>query len=254
MGLDRAGVSYWDSVWDRAAKQRSKRSSLGRYTEALLTEFLAELPQKAVVLEAGCANSAALPFVHQLGFHAVGIDYSAEGCRQLRETDPQLTVYQGDIFAPPEALLGSADAVFSLGLVEHFEPPALAVRAMTKMLRPGGRMLTVVPNMYGTVGWLQKHLNRQAFDVHVRIDLTDLVQAHDGMQIVEVERLAPVGFGVVNPGSKFLPRAVVSAMARLSELPRAIDNAVPLPKTRILSPHLYCIARAQPMTESDNQP
>ncbi len=115
-------------------------------------------------------------------------------------------------------------------------------------------MLTIVPNMYGSVGMLQKLLNRGAYDVHVRLDRADLASAHASMRVVDCGFLSPVGFGVVNPGKRVLPRAIVGALARASKLPRMIDRVVTLPKWPILAPHLYCIAEAYAKTTTDRVP
>jgi SAM-dependent methyltransferase len=235
--MDLAGKAYWDDVWSAPAKPafdpatRSNRPLVG-----LLDRFLGHVPPGGSVIEAGCADSVVTPYIHDRGFRTAGLDYSEEGCAKFRRSSPQSSVTCADIFAPPPDLLGQADAAFSLGLVEHFTDTGSVIAAIGRLVKPGGVVLTVVPNMHGTVGFLQKLLNRRAFDVHVPLTPEQLVAAHDGV-IIEAGYLGSAGYGVINHGYKLIPRATVSILARGSLLAQG------LPVSRAFSPHAYCMVR-----------
>lgn len=235
--MDLAGNQYWEDVWSAAPKPTFNPASIAnRPLVELLDRFLAHVPAGSLVLEAGCADSVVTPYIHGLGYRTAGIDYSAKGCAKFRQSSPMSAVIQADIFDPPSEMLEKADAVFSLGLVEHFTDTTAAIQALSRFVKPGGVLLTVVPNMYGTVGWLQRTLNKRAFDLHVRLTPAQLVAAHD-CDVTSSGYLGSMGFGVVNHGYRPVPRALIGALARASLL------ACWIPCSRAFSPHLYCVAR-----------
>lgn len=153
-------------------------------------------------------------------------------------------------------MVGSFDVVFSIGLVEHFDDTARCVRALRLFLRPGGTLLTVIPNMHGATGALQRIVAPSVFQVHVQLTPQDLDRAHRaaGLIIMESGYCMPSGFGMVNfaePGSSrpgyWLRRLAIAGLARLSWLTWFVDERiVRLPRSRALSPYGYCIATLQP--------
>jgi SAM-dependent methyltransferase len=193
-------------------------------------------------MEVGCADSVILPFIHSLGYRTVGIDYSQVGCDKFAAQSPGSRVVCADMFSPPQDLIGSVDAVISMGLVEHFSDTGAAVAALAGFLKPGGIMLTVVPNMYGTVGLLQRSLNRAAYDVHIRLTPDDLARAHAGLNDVRAGYLSAMGYGVVNHGYRWPGRGIVGALARVSNMVARLDSRLALPRTQAFSPHCYCTA------------
>jgi hypothetical protein len=142
----------------------------------------------------------------------------------------------------------------SFGLVEHFTDTPHIVRALASFLRPGGRMLTIVPNMHGLVGFVQRLAARSIYNVHEQLSPHELAIAHEasGLEVVEADYLLPAGFGVVNyqePGALYqFRRAMAGALARLSIAAWYVDEHIAaLPKSSLFSPYSYCLARA-PMT------
>lgn len=241
---DLAGTDYWNRVWAAEAKPAFNPEAIeNRALVRLLRRFLATAPKGGLIIEAGCADSVVMPYIHGLGYRTAGLDYSEPGCDKFRLASPLSEAHCCDIFDPPGYLLGRSDAIYSLGLVEHFTDTREVIDALARFLKPVGTMLTIVPNMHGTVGALQKCLNRRAFDVHVALTPRDLRHAHSGLSATEYGYLSPVGYGVVNHGYKPLPRAVVGFLSRASMPLLALDERHRLPRTRMFSPHAYCIAR-----------
>jgi len=124
---------------------------------------MAEMKKRPIsVLEIGCGNSGWLPyFGRKEGFSVAGIDYSPEGCdlarRRLEVEGLEGRVICGDIFELSSEEVGQYDFVFSLGVVEHFSETASALQCMRKFVRPGGILLTQIPNfvsMHGVLSWL----------------------------------------------------------------------------------------------------
>jgi SAM-dependent methyltransferase len=237
-------------------KKASARFYGDRKLASLLQRTLDGLPEGSVVLEAGCADSTILIYVSsELHFQVAGIDYSPNGCdrfrQRLAEAGVAAHVECCDLFDPPQALLGKFDALLSFGLVEHFTDTERVIRALAGFVRPGGRMLTLVPNMRGAVGWVQRLAGPAIFAVHEALSPSDLATANRtaGLSVIEADYMLPIGFGVVNyhePASRLvfvLRRVMVGVLARLSHALWAIDERlVRLPKSGWLSPYSYCIA------------
>jgi 2-polyprenyl-3-methyl-5-hydroxy-6-metoxy-1,4-benzoquinol methylase len=263
--MDKAGVEYWNAEWaqEHAGREFAPDDpSLRRYPDrqllALLTAAFQGLrPGASEVIEVGCANSVILPYVaSHFGSRVAGIDYSPLGCEKARmrlvKAGCEGDIHCTDVFSPPPELRDRYDGVYSIGLIEHFTDSVGIVRALSRLLRPGGIMLTVIPNMNGAVGMVQKFVAPSIYKVHVPLDLGQLRAAHmrAGLEVTASGWHMPVGFGVVNfhePGASGFQlqvrRGVVGALSRLSRVAWLWDEGViRIPGSRLLSPYAFCIA------------
>jgi SAM-dependent methyltransferase len=107
-----------------------------------------------------------------------GIDYSDVGCKKteyiLNKASVSGEVILADMFDPPQELIGKFDIVCSFGVIEHFEDTPKALHAAAAFVKPGGFILTTVPNMHGVNGFLQKLFSKQIYDIHKTLDGADL--------------------------------------------------------------------------------
>lgn len=211
--MDRAGKGYWDALWEGQQlptpvdpNDRSLGNTVRLEQHALFERRLGNLPPGSSILEVGCARSVWLPyFATGFGFSVAGLDYSETGCEQARailaSAGLEGEVVQGDMFEPPAALLGRFDAVISFGLVEHFSDTAAAHAALARFLKPGGVMVTFIPNMGGSlIGWLQKRLDRRVYDVHVPLDRRQLARANiqAGLRLESCRYFMACNWSVIN--------------------------------------------------------
>src|SRR6478736_1896451 len=167
---DKAGRAYSDAAWNARVPEsvvdpRDRRldNEVNRRFDAWFHRVLAGVSGR--LIEVGCAGSAWLPyFAREHGLTVTGLDYSPRGCEQaeavLATAGVAGEVVCADLFAPPAAQVGRFDVVFSFGVVEHFTDTTACIRALAALVAPGGRLITVVPNMNGTTGWLQKMVDR----------------------------------------------------------------------------------------------
>lgn len=252
---DLAGRPYWDQVW-----RRSGARPVGRFAyshRCFASVFLEHARPGMSVCEVGCADSVWVPFLIEHGLTVSGIDYSEHGIerlqRILKEKGLKAELFLGDVFDPSVMPRGRQDLVFSMGLVEHFGDGISAVRALADLLKPGGALLTVVPNLSGTWGSIQKRLDRSVYDLHLRYTPAALDDLHRraGMEVIEPARY----FGGFGPLVMNAPR-VADAYPRLHRAAVAavwaIQQAIAWPagvvlgrrgESRLLSSHILGLYR-----------
>lgn len=107
-------------------------------------------------VEVGCAPGRNLIALHRLfGYQPYGVEYSSVGADATRDTlishglDPA-HVIEADFFAPAFRTTHRAhyDVVLSYGFIEHFDDPRAVVAAHTHILKPGGYLVCLIPNLY----------------------------------------------------------------------------------------------------------
>lgn len=211
-GTDRAGKDYWDGVWqhtdfpaDIDPQSRSIWAHRDQEFHRFFQEQLGAAPHGLSVLELGCARSAWLPyFAREFGCRISGLDYSEYGAAQAAERLKQLGIPHdircANLFEPPPDWVGAFDVVVWFGVAEHFEDTTGVINAASAYLKPGGLLVTEIPNMVGFTGWLQKWLNKPVFDIHVPLGCPELRRHHAaaGLQVTGARYLVPTDFGVVN--------------------------------------------------------
>ena len=258
---DRAGVAHWDENYDLVERSNEAfdpipgvRGYARRCWDKKLRDALAKVSgPRAQLLELGCGGSALLPyFANQLDFSVSGIDYSESGIESARrlcavhKVDAELIF--GDFFNPPAQYLGKFDAVVSFGVVEHFTDTDKTVRLFGDFLKPGGILITTVPNMLGLSGLGQKLLSRSIYNIHETITPERLRTAHEkaNLKVESCDYFLFNNFGVINPG------VAPSSLARLGFLGlRAITGAIWATESmlgryapnRVTSPYVVAIAQ-----------
>jgi 2-polyprenyl-3-methyl-5-hydroxy-6-metoxy-1,4-benzoquinol methylase len=255
--MDKAGTAYWDQLWARQkpnpivnpAKRGVSNTVNRRFHEYFRRAFHGTNTTGLRLLEVGCGNSGWLPyFAKSFQFKVSGIDYSEVGCEMERRILAAHTVdgeiIKADMFAPPSELPGSFDVVVSFGVVEHFEDTAKAVSACAQFAKPGGLVITNIPNMTGLVGVAQKLLNRRVFDAHVPVDAKRLSDAHQrsGCEVIECDYFMGTNFSVCNVSgtNSALKRHAYVTLGRLS---KAVWLLGDIPPSKVLSGHINCAAR-----------
>jgi 2-polyprenyl-3-methyl-5-hydroxy-6-metoxy-1,4-benzoquinol methylase len=259
---DRAGVGYWDHVWEGQATPDAVDPESRKITNHVYlcfdrffsTTLADKLVPGSELIEVGCGRSRWLPyFANRFGVGVSGIDYSSVGCRQaeaiLAKSGTRGAISHADIFDPPGYLLGRFDVVVSFGVVEHFDRPSDCIAMMARFGRPGGTLLTLVPNLAGVAGIMQKYLCRRIYDTHVVLDRDALAAIHRdaGLEVRSCEYFMGVNWTVVNlsclPGC--LQSLAVGVQLGLSAPCWLIERmGMRIPPNRVTSPYVLCVASA----------
>lgn len=259
--VDKAGREYWDGLWSSDDVLTVDSPFAGKATR-VETQFAAMLRSQLGpgsgrrLLEVGCARSIWLPFFARDGWIVTGLDYSERGCEQAREILDRAgvagTVEQGDLFDPPNQLVGSFDAVVSFGVVEHFANTTAAVAALSAFACPTGIVLTSVPNIRGAVGLLQHLINPDVLDIHVPLNREALAAAHRDAGLADVRAfyLVSTNFGVANlhgldprKRSTRAKQVLLTALARASQLIWILDRRIKLPATGMFAGYVVGVGR-----------
>jgi 2-polyprenyl-3-methyl-5-hydroxy-6-metoxy-1,4-benzoquinol methylase len=247
---------YWDNNWDLAGNSY-KKSHDNYYWLRLRKELdpiFARLPTKnpPKLIEVGAGASEWLPWLHETyNVDVAGLDYSENGCEKantiLKSHNINGEVKLGDMFNPPNELLGGFDVVCSFGLVEHFSNTADAIKACSQFAKDGGIIITLIPNMTGINGFFYKLLNRKVYDTHLPLTLIDLKKAHlsCGLEIIQETHLLGLT-GILDPnrveGSQ-LKTKIRRFAHRITKLLWWFEaRGLGVPENKLSSPYMLCIA------------
>jgi 2-polyprenyl-3-methyl-5-hydroxy-6-metoxy-1,4-benzoquinol methylase len=203
---------YWKRYYQPNLQPRHAMVDPNRYyfdSECMdfITPYLPVVtPQNPVrLLEMGCGNSLWLPFFASTWNYQVnGIDYSEDGCK-LAQANLAAKGCSGNVQCLDFTRLGDEfqgifDVVFSLGVVEHFENTSELVGYFVRCLKPGGVIITVVPNMVGIMGKIQKLVSERIYKAHQSLDLSALVKVHtdQALSIQASGYLMFLGLGMID--------------------------------------------------------
>lgn len=253
--------SYWEGIWESAKLPRgvnpldcSIRNRGNMAFHRFFSSALRSMPlQNASLVEVGCAQSKWLPyFWKEHGLSVTGLDYSPLGCARalalMKRDGCPGKVVQADMFDPPGDLRSRFDVVLSMGLVEHFTDTASAIGACAALAKPGGIVITTIPNLSGFLGWVQRLVDRRIYEKHVPLDCKALRAAHErcGLLVLQSGYLQAANFAVVNSVEKtgisagLIRGLLLFVTAAIWAFEWAFGR---LPETQIFSPYATCVAR-----------
>lgn len=262
LSLDKAGKKYWDDIWAHRSLPPAVNPHLpglnnyvNRQFHGLFKKTFSSLQTEGkLLIEIGCGNSAWLAyFVKEYGFQVTGIDYSEIGCRQaekiLANNGATGKIVCADFFSPPADLLGHFDVVVSMGVVEHFRDTEQGIAALAKFARPGGLIVTSIPNLVGWIGWIQKQIQRAVYDIHVPLDPARLATAHkaQNLEIISSDYFLTGNWNIINLESwregRFY-RALIRLRSWASKATFIFSALIPGFKAgRRTASYILCIAR-----------
>lgn len=128
-----------------------------RDSDALYRWVLGKLkPEKNTrLLDIACGLGLLVRYAQERSVRAYGIDISQQAAHMAQKESPQSHIFAGDGEALPFAD-ESFDYITNLGSLEHFINPALGLKEMQRVMKPGGTAAIYLPNSYYLVDILWK--------------------------------------------------------------------------------------------------
>jgi len=155
---------------DNARRRRGAQPGQSYSDFAVYNLLRSHLPVRPdwSVIEIGCAPGRNLVHLqHMFGYEPYGIEYSHPGVISTLQTFHEhgfntANVIEADFFDQKfhSRFKGSFDVVFSTGFIEHFDPPCDVLGLHVNLLRSGGYLICIIPNLRGLfypLIWLCAH-------------------------------------------------------------------------------------------------
>jgi ubiquinone/menaquinone biosynthesis C-methylase UbiE len=135
-------MTYEEKYYEKANKNEDNKSSLRNAVDEFLT-YNAKKGES--ILEVGCGSGILIPHLPQ-GVVYMGVDSSTYGLEQARARFKDATFIE----ASSEKLPFNQDTfsyVVSIFALEHFSKPKESLDEMVRVLKPGGHLLLLAPNL-----------------------------------------------------------------------------------------------------------
>ena len=170
----------WEEGFEaRSAGRAAYRSGWTRsYHEMLLLDriyprLMPDLQGRRLV-EVGSAPGRHLVHLHRLfGVRPFGVELTESGAELNRQVFSQAgidpaQVIRADFFDQDfqEDHHRDFDVVLSRGFLEHFDDPAAVVDLHLNLLRPGGHLVVIIPNLRGVFGAWQRRFHPELLARH----------------------------------------------------------------------------------------
>ena len=110
------------------------------------------------VLEVGCGMGRVTLILAQRGVRVEGLDLSPVLLDRLRAYNNgrfDIPVHCADVLCPPSGLDGQFNAVVGFFTLHHLHDPQRCFKAMTRLLKSGGRLVFLEPNPYNPLYYVQ---------------------------------------------------------------------------------------------------
>lgn len=204
MNKDKAGLGYWAKNWNQYLE--ISKIDINYYTNRLLhkifTKYLNYNKEKDIC-EIGCAFSPYLLYFHDhFGYRINGFDYEGISVKKTKEIYDNMgycsNIYHHDFFDIKNCR--KYDILTSFGVFEHFEDLNSTINLSKYYLKDNGTIVTVIPNMCGFFGFLQRIFDKRIYDIHIPYDKNDILLAHEtnGYKTLFCDYAGIYQFGVVN--------------------------------------------------------
>lgn len=255
---DLAEKEHWDAVYSKAETEIKPGWKPSSYELLCLENMLLKGIDRfnpESILEIGCGNSVWLPYLaKKRNLRVFGLDYSEEGCelarKRLAAENVDGTVFCGDLFKMDIEGIGQFDFVYSMGVVEHFPNLGNVLSRLLKFVKPGGVLLTEVPNLYSLHGVMTFLYQPELFRKHRILKRLDLLSAYNkaGLSETECGYVGIFSLGIVAWGTyQRFPLLDKILLPIIDKLANRIKYSLDSPKkyngSFAFAPYLYAVGK-----------
>ena len=113
-----------------------------------------------VILDVGCGVGQVVRSLAEKGCQALGVEVSEANLALAREHPGDFHLYDGSTLPFADH---TVDVVGAFNVLEHVEDPVALLDEMTRVLRPGGRIVISSPNFLRVLGWHDYHPHMRGF-------------------------------------------------------------------------------------------
>jgi SAM-dependent methyltransferase len=249
-------VAFWERDWWQG--KRPERLRLYRDVDFETVRLLHGEAAGSRVLEVGAGGSRVLPYLaRHFGYTVFGSDFSFAGCLLLRANLALQQVEGGVVcedFLQSSLPADAFDLVYSAGLIEHFDDLGAVVAEHLPLIKPGGRLVLMVPNLQGFQGRIMRRLAPSLWAVHRvfspedlaellrRLGLEDIRFGYLGSFFIRILRGG--GWSGVDRWPAWVQRLVHDSIRLLNGLVSLFFRLSPVrPHSRAFSPEFFASAR-----------
>jgi 2-polyprenyl-3-methyl-5-hydroxy-6-metoxy-1,4-benzoquinol methylase len=186
---------------------------------------IAEFTPTGRILEVGCGYGYFLKAALDAGYDAYGVDLSPAAVKFAEERYPG-RVFRGFVEEIPEIQAEKYDVIFASHLIEHVTDPAAFLDTAGRLLKPGGLVVMVTPN----IGSLLSRVSGQRW---VSFKIPEHVSYYDHKTMTEL--LRRTNFEVAAIDSAYQYYALPFVTSRVRELLHPVSRLIPpFERTRLL--------------------
>lgn len=178
---DELGVKYWEVAWSKVTLPCSIKPDMIRDLHNIFKKYL-PFGTEMKFIEIGCAPGGWLSYFHKsFGYKVTGIDYAKDAVeitkRNMKIQNIKADIFYKDFFdyKPKDKF----DIAFSGGFIEHFLDTELVVEKLADLVKKGGYIVTIIPNLYGVGGIFSKIFRPKVYRGHVKFDKSKFKQFHE---------------------------------------------------------------------------
>lgn len=196
---------FWDQIWGSyPLPQVFKGKNNLYYVERLDDFFHKHLPENKQYefLELGCAPGRWMHYFHvEFGYATSGLDSSQTGMevtkRNLELLNVNANLYFGDVLN--YSFDKKYDVVFSIGLIEHFNPPTEIIEKHINLTKEGGYTVIAIPNIkYSLYYYLQKIVKKEVLENHVLLNKRELQEFFNQQSIIACQYVGVFNLFLLN--------------------------------------------------------